>query len=200
MSALRHVDVEANRREEYLRAVNARRRLTGSDYSERPEKRQEDEILAAKLEMPEFREMAEKEQFLLTVAEDGYGKRTSSYEYRITGRDGSGIAALDLGRAHGMSTAVAAFPLLPNDQIVMVTDAGQLIRCPVDGISINGRTTRGVKVFTTAEGERVVSVSRIRDVEEGGGESPAAGRVSDDDREAEDGVSDAEGQQGEGDS
>ncbi len=113
--------------------------------------------------------MAEKEEFLLTVAEDGYGKRTSSYEYRITGRDGSGIAALDLGRAQGTSTAVAAFPLLPSDQIVMVTDAGQLIRCPVDGISINGRSTRGVKVFATAEGERVVSVSRIRDVEDGNG-------------------------------
>ena len=62
---------------------------------------------------------------------------------------------------------MAAFPLLPADQIVMVTDAGQLIRCPVGDISINGRTTRGVKLFATAEGERVVSVSRIRDVEEG---------------------------------
>jgi len=85
--------------------------------------------------------------------------------------DGSGIAALDLGRAGATSTAVAAFPLLPADQIVMVTDAGQLIRCPVGDISINGRTTRGVKLFATAEGERVVSVSRIRDVEENGGDS-----------------------------
>ncbi len=173
MSGLRHVEVEASRREEYLRAVNAKRRLSGSDYSERPEKRAEDEALAAKLELPEFREMAEKEEFLLTVAEDGFGKRTSSYEYRITGRDGSGIAALDLGRAQGTSTAVAAFPLLPSDHIVMVTDAGQLIRCPVDGISINGRSTRGVKVFATAEGERVVSVSRIRDVEDNDGDCGA---------------------------
>ena len=174
MSALRHVEVEASRREEYLRAVNARRRLTGSDYSERPEKRVEDEALAAKLDLPEFREMADSEEFLLTVAEDGFGKRTSSYEYRITGRDGSGIAALDLSRAHGTSTAVAAFPLLPNDQIVMVTDTGQLIRCPVDDISINGRATRGVRVFATAEGERVVSVSRIRDVEDGNGDRTVA--------------------------
>jgi DNA gyrase subunit A len=179
MSALRHVEVDATRREEYLRAVNARRRLVGSDYSERPEDRERDEALAGKLDLPEFREMAANEEFLLTVAEDGFGKRTSSYEYRITGRDGSGIVALDLGRgAGGTSTAVAAFPLLPYDQIVMVTDAGQLIRCPVGDISINGRSTRGVKLFATAEGERVVSVSRIRDVEETAGEPATNGRTA----------------------
>jgi len=169
MSGLRHVEADASRREEYLRAVNARRRLAGSDYTDRDEDRRRDEELAGKLELPEFREMADNEEFLLTVAEDGFGKRTSSFEYRITGRDGSGVAALDLSRAAGTSTAVAAFPLLPNDQIVMVTDAGQLIRCPVGDISINGRTTRGVKLFNTADGERVVSVSRIRDVEENAG-------------------------------
>ena len=169
MSGLRHVEAEASRRDEYLRAVNARRRLAGSDYTDRDEDRKRDEELAAKLELPEFREMTENEEFLLTIAEDGFGKRTSSFEYRITGRDGSGVAALDLSRAGGASMAVAAFPVLPNDQIVMVTDAGQLIRCPVGDISTNGRTTRGVKLFATAEGERVVSVSRIRDVEENGG-------------------------------
>ncbi|MFO1119798.1 MAG: DNA gyrase subunit A [Rhodospirillales bacterium] len=179
VSGLRHVDVDAARRDEYLRAVNARRRLAGSDYSDRPDDRQRDEALAAKLELPEFREMAANEEFLLTVAEDGFGKRTSSYEYRITGRDGSGVAALDLGRAGGTATAVAAFAVLPADQIVMVTDAGQLIRCPVADISINGRSTRGVKLFDTAEGERVVSVSRIRDVEETGAET-ANGRAVDD--------------------
>jgi DNA gyrase subunit A len=78
----------------------------------------------------------------------------------------------------------------------MVTDAGQLIRCPVDGISINGRTTRGVKVFATAEGERVVSVSRIRDVEEGAGDAPVAGRIADGDAQTEEQVSDAGGQEG----
>jgi DNA gyrase subunit A len=167
MCGLRHVDADAQRREEYLKAVNARRRLAGSDYSERPEGRADDEAQAAKLDLPEFRDMAEQEEFLLTVAEDGFGKRTSAFEYRITGRDGSGVAALDLSRAQGDSTMVGAFPVLPGDQIVMVTDGGQLIRCPVDGISINGRVTRGVRLFATGEGERVVSVSRIRDVDEG---------------------------------
>jgi DNA gyrase subunit A len=199
MSGLRHVDVEASRREEYLRAVNARRRLAGSDYSDRPDKRAEDEAMAAKLELPEFREMADNEEFLLTVAEDGFGKRTSSYEYRITGRDGSGIAALDLSRPQEPAMTVAAFPLLATDQIVMVTDAGQLIRCPVGDISINGRTTRGVKLFATAEGERVVSVSRIRDVEDGaGGESGNDVKPQEDGANGGEHSSDAKGEEADG--
>ncbi|MBK8176204.1 MAG: DNA gyrase subunit A [Rhodospirillales bacterium] len=180
VSALRHVEVEAARRDEYLRAVNARRRLAGSDYAGRDDERSRDEALAMKLDLPEFRDMTEQEEFLLTVAEDGFGKRTSSYEYRITGRDGSGVAALDLSRAPGPSTAVAAFPLLPADQIVMVTDAGQLIRCKVDDISINGRTARGVKLFATAEDERVVSVTRIRDVEDTNGDASSEDSPGDD--------------------
>lgn len=183
MSGLRHVEVDATRRDEYLRAVNARRRLSGSDYSERPEDLERDRMLAARLDLPEFVEMAANEEYLLTVADDGFGKRTSSYEYRITGRDGSGIAALDLGRAGAGSMAVAAFPVLPVDQIVMVTDSGQLIRCPVADISINGRTTRGVKLFATGEGERVVSVSRIRDVEEGASDATAT-QPADEDQSA----------------
>ena len=171
MCGLTHVEIDAAGREEYLLAANARRRLAGSDYSERPDARAADEAQAARLDQPDFTALAEAEEFLLTVAEDGYGKRTSAYEYRATGRDGSGVAALDLTRAQGESTTVAAFPVLPTDQIVMVTDAGQLIRIAVTDISIMGRKTRGVRLFATAEGERVVSVSRIRDVDD----APAAG-------------------------
>jgi DNA gyrase subunit A len=170
MCGLTHVEIDAAGREEYLLAANARRRLAGSDYSERPDARAADEAHAARLDQPEFTALAAAEEFLLTVAEDGYGKRTSAYEYRATGRDGSGIAALDLTRTQGESTTVAAFPVLPTDQIVMVTDAGQLIRIAVTDISIMGRKTRGVRLFATAEGERVVSVSRIRDVDD----APAA--------------------------
>ncbi len=171
MCGLTHVEIDAAGREEYLLAANARRRLAGSDYSKRPDARAADEAQAARLDQPDFTALADAEEFLLTVAEDGYGKRTSAYEYRATGRDGSGVAALDLTRAQGESTAVAAFPVLPTDQIVMVTDAGQLIRIAVTDISIMGRKTRGVRLFATAEGERVVSVSRIRDVDD----APAAG-------------------------
>jgi DNA gyrase subunit A len=171
MSGLRHVDAEATRREEYLRAVNARRRLATPDSSRADEDLKRDEELARKLDLAEFQEMAAKEEFLLSVAEDGFGKRTSSYEYRITSRDGSGVAAIDLSRASGTTTTVAAFPVIDTDQIVMVTDAGQLIRCPVNGISVMGRSTRGVKLFSTAEGEHVVSVTRIREAEDGGAEA-----------------------------
>ena len=146
--------------------MNARRRLAGSDYSERPEEQARDQALAARLDEPLFREMAAAEEFLLTVSEDGYGKRTSSYDYRISGRAGHGIAAMDLERSGGAATVVAAFPLQESDQIVMVTDGGRLIRLPISDISIMSRRTRGVRLFATAEGERVVSVSRIRDVEE----------------------------------
>lgn len=170
MCGLHHLVVDPNLRDEYLQAANAKRRLASSDYTERSEDRQRDAELAARLAEPAFQEMAAGEEFLLTVAEDGYGKRTSAYEYRVTGRGGRGIAAMDLSRADGASTVVAAFPVLDGDQIVMVSDGGQLIRCPVRDISILGRKTRGVRLFATAPGERVVSVSRIREVE-GAGEA-----------------------------
>jgi DNA gyrase subunit A len=165
MCGLRHVEADPSRREEYQQAVNATRRLAGSDYSERPEDREKDELLAARLEQPVYREMAANQEFLLTVSEDGFGKRTSSYEYRISGRGGQGVAAMDLNRATGTSTTVAAFPLMDTDQIVMITNGGQLIRCGVNDISTMSRKTRGVKLFVTGEGERVVSVTRIRDVD-----------------------------------
>ncbi len=167
MAALRHVDVDSAQREEYLQAVSARRRLASPEYARPPEERAIDEKRAARLEEPDFVKMAAAEEFLLTVSEDGFGKRTSAYEYRVTGRDGSGISAMDLSRAgRTYTTTVAAFPLLPDDQLVMITDGGQLIRCTVETISIMGRATRGVKLFNTAEGERVVSVTRIRDVDD----------------------------------
>ena len=174
MCALRHVEAEPAERDDYLQAVNARRRLQGPDAGERPaEDRARDEAVAARLDTDDGQRMVLNEEFLLVVAEDGFGKRTSAYEYRITGRGGQGIGAMDLRRAGGTSSVVAAFPVQPTDQIVMVSDGGQLIRFPVSGVSLMGRMTRGVRVFDTAEGERVVSVTRIRDVDDetnGGGD------------------------------
>ncbi|MCP5364642.1 MAG: DNA gyrase subunit A [Hyphomicrobiales bacterium] len=179
MCRLRHIDVDVARRDDYLLAVNAKRRLAGSDYTDRADAKASDEALAKRLETDAYQEMAENEEFLLTMSEDGYGKRTSSYEYRITSRDGSGISALDLSRQEGVSATAAAFPVLPTDQIVMVTDSGQLIRLPVNDISSMGRRTRGVRLFATAEGEGVVSVSRIRDVDDGGNGDAANGTDQD---------------------
>jgi DNA gyrase subunit A len=108
--------------------------------------------------------MALSEDFILSIAEDGVGKRTSAYEYRITKRGGQGIANLDLTRTGGKFTSVAGvFPVEASDQLVMVTDGGKLIRCPVEGIRIAGRSTRGVRVLDVAEDEKVVSVTRLSD-------------------------------------
>ena len=180
MSALRHVQAEVGEREAYLQAVGARRRLAGSDYSLREDDRGRDEALAATLDEPAWREMAAAEEFILTISEDGFGKRTSAYEYRIAGRGGKGVDSMDLRRAEGgASTVVASFPVIDGDQVVMVSDGGKIIRCPVEDISFFGRKTRGVTSFKTADGERVVSVTRLRDVNdvngaEGAEDGPAA--------------------------
>ncbi len=177
MSAVRHVEAEVAERDAYLQAVGARRRLAGSDYTDKADDKARDEQLAARLEMPEFLAMAEREQFLLTVSDDGFGKRTSAYEYRIAGRGGKGIGSMDLRRDEGKREVCVAgsFPAIDGDHIVMVTDGGQIIRCPVDDIRFAGRMTQGVTLFKTAEDEHVVSVSRLREVDNGeSGDAKAA--------------------------
>ena len=112
----------------------------------------------ATLSPERFAELQAKEEFVLTVASSGFGKRTSAYEYRVTGRGGKGVELMSLAKG---GEVVAAFPVLDSDQIMLVTDGGTLIRCPVDGIRIAGRATRGVRIVNVSEGERVVSAVRI---------------------------------------
>ena len=163
MSILRHLDVSAEERAAYLKRANAVRRGNG----EEPEAAEVEEAAGA-IELGEQRyvELSAAEQFVLTVSELGYGKRSSSYEYRTTGRGGKGIVAMAVTGKTGK--VVASFPVEESDQIMLVTDRGQLIRCPVNGIRIAGRATQGVIVFDTAEGERVVSVERISEEDEAG--------------------------------
>ena len=118
---------------------------------------------AAQLTPERFKEMQDAEQVILTVSENGYGKRTSSFEYRVTGRGGKGVVAMAVNDRNG--SLVASFPVADSDEIMLVTDAGQLIRVPVAGIRIAGRATQGVIVFDTADEERVVSVDRIGEAE-----------------------------------
>ncbi len=119
----------------------------------------------AALAAERFEAMQGAEQVILTVSENGYGKRTLSYEYRVTGRGGKGIVAMAVNERNG--ALGASFPVENSDEIMLVTDGGQLIRVPVAGIRIAGRATQGVIVFHTAEEERVVSVDRISETEEG---------------------------------
>jgi DNA gyrase subunit A len=161
MSILRHLDANAEERAAYLRRANAVRRGTNGEAEEPAADAEPAEEAAGAIELGERRyvEMSAAEQFVLTVSERGYGKRTSSYEYRTTGRGGKGIVAIAVTARNGR--VVASFPVEEADQIMLVTNRGQLIRCPVDGIRIAGRGTQGVIVFDTAEGERVVSVERL---------------------------------------
>ena len=181
MSALRHVEAEVQEREDYLQSAAAARRLGGAGYAGGAEDEDRDRALAARLDAAASAAMTEAEEFVLTISDDGFGKRTSAYEYRIAGRGGQGLDGMDLRRGKKKSgKVVASFPLLLTDQIVMVTDGGQLIRCAVDDISLMGRKTRGVTLFKIADDERVVSVTRLRDVDgDVGGdatEEPEAGR------------------------
>ncbi len=158
MSVLRHFELTPDERDAYLRM-----------------KRSEDEAEGEPALTPErFAEIEAAEQLILTLSERGYGKRTSSHEFRVTGRGGKGVTAMALTEKTGR--LVAAFPVEDGDQIMLVTDRGKLIRTNVDEIRIAGRATQGVIVFRTEEGERVVSAERISDVsEEENGETDGNG-------------------------
>jgi DNA gyrase subunit A len=157
MTILKHTDIEIEERDAYLRWSSTRRR---GEPTETPRD-------AAAFEM-----MGQDEQFVLTITSDGFGKRTSAYEYRITRRGGKGLINIDTSRG---AKVVAAFPIAQSDQIMLVTDNGQLIRCPVDDIRIAGRNTRGVRVFRLPSDARVVSVARLAEEAENGAAEIAQG-------------------------
>jgi DNA gyrase subunit A len=119
---------------------------------------------ASAISLDRYNEMGAAEQFVLTLSERGFGKRTSSYEYRTSGRGGKGITAMRVNARNG--SLVASFPVQPSDQIMLVTDGGQLIRVPVDDIRIVGRASQGVTVFNTEKTEKVVSVEHIEGEDE----------------------------------
>ncbi len=190
MSILHHIEVDTETRDAYLQAEHAARRLGSSDYTDRPEDKARDEELAARMSEPAFAELAEHEQFILTVTRDGYGKRSSAYEYRISGRGGQGITAISLDRGDGEKPAqvVASFAVIDLDQVIMVTDGGQIIRTSVNQVSIVGRSARGVRLFNVADDEDVVSVSRIReaiDDEDGDEDDTEGGAEGSENAEAE---------------
>jgi DNA gyrase subunit A len=169
LAILRHMEATSEERSAYLRlAVAARRAVTGEPApAEEPPLAMDAEAEEAgpqiELGQDKYAEMGAAEQFVLTLSEKGYGKRTSSYEYRITGRGGKGIVAMAVNDRNG--PLVGSFPVGHEDQIMLITSGGQTIRVPVDDIRIAGRATQGVTVFKT-DGERVVSVEHIEGDEE----------------------------------
>ncbi len=171
MAILRHTDATASERLAYARMASAARRAAAQAETETEvlEPLNEEEYDsgedAAVMTLSEKRqaEMAAAEQFIFTISENGFGKRSSSYEFRITRRGGKGITAMAMTPRNG--ALVSSFPINHDDHIMLVTDNGQLIRCPVNGIRITGRTTQGVTVFNTAETEKVVCAERITEDE-----------------------------------
>ncbi len=166
LAILRHVEATSDERSAYLKM---RRAVAGEVAAEEGADTDTEETSGAiQLSSERYVEMSAQEQVVLTVSVNGYGKRTSSYEYRTTGRGGKGIVAMSVNSRNGK--LVASFPVEESDQIMLVTDKGQLIRCPVEGIRIAGRSTQGVIVFDTADDEHVVSVEHIgEDAENGNG-------------------------------
>jgi DNA gyrase subunit A len=177
LAVLRHIEVTSEEARAYLRHANAMRRAQdGAEAS--------DEGVVADANGPETEDGADgparevslsperiaalgaAEQFILTVTHDGFGKRASAYDYRVTGRGGKGLLA------HRLTTGqrlVASFPVEESDELMLVTDGGQLIRCPVGEIRIAARTTQGVRLIRTSDAEKVVSAERLA---EQGADSP----------------------------
>lgn len=126
---------------------------------EENEEDQNDEIEDINISEDRFQEMKACEQFVLTVTENGFGKRTSSYQFRVTNRGGSGIMCITTSSRNG--SVLASFPVGNDDDIMLITKSGQLIRCPVIDIRVAGRNTQGVSIFKTSDSEKVVSASRV---------------------------------------
>jgi DNA gyrase subunit A len=172
MAILRAVAATPAEREAYLKHATAMRAAANAEAAEaeEPAAPEEDEEVAegqVNLSLERLAELGAAEELVLTVSSEGFGKRTSAYDYRRIGRGGQGLIAHDLTKRGGR--LVASFPVEESDEILLVSDQGQLIRVPVDQIRIAGRNTQGVTIFRKAEDEHVVSVERI----EGGAEAEA---------------------------
>jgi len=161
MAIIHHFEAESAERAAYLKMSRA---VRGEEESEETASDDLEEAAPGALSQERYAAMSAAEQFILTISENGYGKRTSSHEYRITGRGGKGIVAMAVNKRNG--PLVGSFPVDDTDQIMLVTNGGQVIRVPVDAgpdnrIRIVGRSSQGVTIFNTADGEKVVSVERI---------------------------------------
>lgn len=175
MGILRHMDVTSEEARAYLKHAAAMRRAATGEEEEISDD-EEEAVAEAALSAERIAELGAAEEFIFTVADDGMGKRSSAYDYRVTGRGGKGLVAQNIwgrDKKGGPVKKVAqSFPVGDGDEVMLVTDGGQLIRTPVDQIRIAGRSTGGVWVLRTGDGERVVSAARLVDDGEGGMDKP----------------------------
>ena len=141
---LKHSLIDMNIRQEYLRSASENRKIIG------------------KLKNG-FEELNKNEEFLLAITTKGSGKRSSAYEYRISNRGGKGITGIVTTEKNG--NVIDCFVVTDNDQIILVSDKGQIIRVNVKQIRIAGRSTKGVSIFKIPHSDKIVSVSRIQEIE-----------------------------------
>ena len=187
MSVIENVDASPAERAAYLKRAAAERRLAAGATGE------EEEIALTNEEIGEEAELSDEryeflkahEQLVLTVTEFGYGKRSSSYDFRLTGRGGKGIRATDVSKVAEIGRLVATFPVGNDDQIMLVSDGGTVIRVPVNGIRFASRATKGVTIFNTAEGEKVVSVERISEPQSDEEAEEISGETGSEDEDAQ---------------
>ncbi len=164
MAVLRSVDAAPDERAAYLKQARAALKALGDDAEDAEpssvlEEGEEEAVAEAQLTPERYAQLGAAEETILTLSSEGIGKRTSAYDFRRTGRGGQGLLAQDLTRKGGR--LVAAFPVEQGDELLLVTDSGQLIRVPVARIRVAARNTQGVIVFRTGENEHVVSVERL---------------------------------------
>lgn len=160
VAVLNEAKISIEKREEYLKIpLEMRRKFVDSQNLEKLSLELKQQSLGLTLSLAETVELARLEQFILSITENGYGKRTSAYEYRVTGRGGQGVANIITSTRNG--TVVASFPVDDNDQVILITNAGTLIRTNVTDIRVTGRNTMGVKIMDAKGKEKVISVTKI---------------------------------------
>ncbi len=155
MTILKGIACTMEEREAYLSIPIENRLLIAGGKEFTPEE------FGVHLSKEQILEMAISEEFILTVSENGFGKRSSAYEYRITNRGGSGIVNMDVSDKTGL--VVGVMPVDMSDELMLITNNGKLIRCKLESVRITGRNTSGVILFKTEQGEKVVSTALIAD-------------------------------------
>ena len=155
LSILKNVKISSDEARAYIKASRLEKDIdeTPDDDTEKSK-----EVKLSKKQIEEFKN---KEQYILTITANGFGKRSSAYEYRVSGRGGQGIISIISSERNGL--VASTFTINHEDQIMLITDKGQAIRCNVKDIRITGRNTQGVRVFNLSKDEKVVSATRIED-------------------------------------
>jgi DNA gyrase subunit A len=169
LSVLKHVEATNDERAAYLKYANAKRRGNGDEDADLSTDAEEP-VAEVQLDEGHIGQLEQAEEFLLTVTNAGFGKRTSAYEYRVTGRGGQGITNITLAPRSG-TAVVTSFPVEDADDVMLVTDAGRLIRVPANQVRRTGRQAMGVMLFRVAADEHVTSVFPV--IEDDGDENGA---------------------------